>query len=270
MTTMKHPLLRVVIVGAAFGCAVTLHAMGRQDQHPAAAPATALERFLARADEPPVTYRALRHLEAQNPNFHLTAWMDVWTEFDHEKGLRYDVIAEGGSSLIRSRVLKAALDGERKMWSKGEPQKASFSRDNYEFQNGAATDDGLASVGVKPRRKDVLLVEGSIFVRREDGDLVRIEGKLSRTPSFWTRRVDIVRRYQRIAGERMPVSIESVAHVLIAGRSTFKMMYEYETVKGQHVGSPQPPHTPTSAAAAAGRTQSACNPPVPDMRGLGT
>lgn len=250
MTTMKHPVLRLVIVAAAFGCAVTLHAMGPQDQHSANPTETTLERFLARADEPPVTYRALRHLEAQNLKFHLTAWMDVWTEFDHEKGLHYSVFAEGGSSYIRSRVFKAALDGEQKMWSNGEPQKASFTRDNYEFQNGAATDDGLASVGVKPRRKDVLLVEGSIFVRPADGDLVRIEGKLSKTPSFWTRRVDIVRRYQRIAGERMPVSIESVAHVLIAGRSTFKMTYEYETVKSQRVGSPQPAHSPTGASTA--------------------
>jgi hypothetical protein len=44
----------------------------------------------------------------------------------------------------------------------------------------------------------------------------------------------------------VPMSIESVAHVLIAGRSTFKMTYEYETINGQHVGNPQP-HTPSPA-----------------------
>jgi hypothetical protein len=49
-----------------------------------------------------------------------------------------------------------------------------------------------------------------------------------------------VRRYERLGGVRVPVSIESVAHVLIAGRSTFKMTYEYETVNGQRVGNPQP------------------------------
>jgi hypothetical protein len=44
-----------------------------------------------------------------------------------------------------------------------------------------------------------------------------------------------VRRYERLAGVRVPVSIESVAHVLIAGRSTFKMTYEYETINGHPV-----------------------------------
>lgn len=247
MTTMGRHLLRCVVVVAAFSCAVTLQAKGPKAQHHDAT-ATALQRFLARTDEAPVTYRALRHLEAQNPKFKQKAWMDVWTEFDHASGLRYHIVAEGGSSYIRTKVFRAALDGEQKMWTNREPQKASFTHDNYEFQAGAVSDDGLHAVSVKPRRKDVLLVEGSIFVQPEDGDLARIEGKLSKTPSVWTRRVDIVRRYQRIAGERMPISIESVAHVLIAGRSTFKMTYEYETVNGQKVGSPQVPHQPSSAA----------------------
>src|SRR5207245_9033181 len=97
---------------------------------------------------------------------------------------------------------------------------------------------------VKPRRKDVLLVDGSIFLQPVDGELARIEGRLSKSPSFWTRRVEIMRQYQRIGGVRVPVTVESVAHVLIAGRSTFRMTYEYQTINGQHVGDPQPHHLP--------------------------
>jgi hypothetical protein len=201
--------------------------------------ATVLQRFLERPEEPPVEYRALRHLEANNPHFHQSAWMDVMTEFDRVNGLRYTVVAEGGSSYIRRKVFLAALEGERKMWADHEPQKASFNHTNYEFDPGAAATDGLHALGVKPKRKDVLLVEGSIFVQPDDGELARIEGKLSKAPSFWTRRVDVVRRYTRLGGVRVPVSIESVAHVLIAGRSTFKMTYDYEIINGQRVGTPK-------------------------------
>jgi hypothetical protein len=95
-------------------------------------------------------------------------------------------------------------------------------------------------VGITPRRKDVLLVEGAIFVEPDEGDLRRIEGTLSKTPSFWTRRVEIVRRYEKIGGVRVPVSVESIATILIAGRSTFKMTYEYEIINGQRVGDPRP------------------------------
>jgi hypothetical protein len=35
--------------------------------------------------------------------------------------------------------------------------------------------------------------------------------------------------------------------VLIAGKSTFKMTYEYEIVNGQKVGNPKPPRPQSSA-----------------------
>ncbi len=204
-----------------------------------------VQRFLARSDTPPVAYRALRHLEAHNAHFGASAWMDAWTEFDDAHGFSFQIVAEGGNGYIRKHVLAAALEGERKMWAAREPQRAALTPENYPFPDGGQAVEGLAAIAIKPRRKDVLLVDGSIFLEPDAGELARIEGKLSKAPSLWTRRVEIVRRYERIAGVRVPVSIESVAHVLIAGRSTFKMTYEYETVNGQRVGTPQP-HSPSS------------------------
>jgi hypothetical protein len=111
---------------------------------------------------------------------------------------------------------------------------------NYVFEDRGAQSDGLTSLTVKPRRKNVLLVDGSIYLNPDDGELVRMEGQLSKTPSFWTKRVEIVRWYQRINGFRMPTALESVANVRIAGLSTFRMTYQYESINGQRVGNPQP------------------------------
>ena len=36
----------------------------------------------------------------------------------------------------------------------------------------------------------------------------------------------------------MPVSLESIASIRIAGESTFRMTYEYESINGQSVGTP--------------------------------
>jgi hypothetical protein len=233
-----HRLFRLV-VGVAVACAV-VHVQAAGPIGPAfQSPPTIVQRFLAKAEEPPVEYRALRRLEASNVKFHQSAWMIAWTEFDRVNGMRYQIVDEGGSGYIRSKVLRAALEGEQKIWADHEPQKASFTHDNYLFDAGEASPDGLAAVGVKPKRKDILLVEGAVFVQPGDGELSRIEGKLSKTPSFWTRRVDVVRRYERKAGVRVPMSIESVANVLVAGRSTFKMTYEYQTINGQTVGDPE-------------------------------
>jgi hypothetical protein len=222
----------VVVLGVA--AATPLHASAQPGV------VSVLQRFLARGDGPTVEYRALRHLEAQNIHFHAAAWMDAWTEYDQLTGFHFQIVAEGGSAYIRKHVLLAALEGEQKMWTAREPQRASFTTDNYEFRDRGTAGEGLTSLGVKPLRRDVLLIDGAIFVEPDDGELRRIEGQLSKAPSLWTRRVDIVRRYDRMAGVRVPVSIESVAHVLIAGRSTFRMTYDYETVNGQHIGHPQP------------------------------
>ena len=209
---------------------------------------TIIERVVARSDPPPQQYRALRHLEAKSDKLGGSAWIDAWTEVDSRAGFRYQIIGEGGSGFVRGKVLKPWLDGEKQMWADGDPERASLSHENYAFTDRGLTPDGLAWLGVKSRRKDVLLLDGSIFVNPGDGDLVRIEGRLSKTPSFWTRRVEVVRHYQRISGVRVPIAIESVAQVLIAGRSTFAMRYEYETINGQHVGDPQPRTLAVAAA----------------------
>jgi hypothetical protein len=211
---------------------------------------TVLERFLMRSDEGPIAYRALRRLEAHNQHFSANAWMDVWTEADQSGGFRYQVAAEGGSGYIRRKVFLTALDAEQKMWREGEPKRAQLNHANYSFREDGVVDGGLASLAIAPKRKDVLLVNGWLFVKQDDGDLVRIEGQLSKNPSFWTRRVEIVRRYGRVGGAHVPLEIESVAQILIAGRSTFRMTYEYESVNGHHVGDPMPRATPNGTDAA--------------------
>src|SRR5262249_58801197 len=96
---------------------------------------TPLDRFLARGEEPTVEYRALRRLEASNPKFNHRAWMIAWTEYDRANGFRFSIVAEGGSTYIRTHVLRAALLAEQKMWANNEPQRASLSNENYTFDN---------------------------------------------------------------------------------------------------------------------------------------
>ena len=209
-------------------------AAGRETPAPAI-----LQRFLSLDDPTPTQFRALRHLEARNEKFEKSAWMDVWTEADRA-GFRYHIVCEDGSDYIRSKVFRASLETERDMWAAGSPDEAALTPANYVFEDRGAQPDGLTSLTVKPRRKSVLLVDGSIYLNPDAGELVRMEGQLSKTPSFWTTRVEIVRWYQRINGFRMPTALESIANVRIAGVSTFRMTYEYESINGQRVGNPQP------------------------------
>ena len=160
--------------------------------------------------------------------------MEVRTVAD-ETGFRYTVLDEGGSGLVRSKALRGALDQERKSWTGGESERAWFTTDNYQFEDAGTEPDGLARIGVTPKRKDLLLVNGAIFLKPDDGELVRIEGFPARWPSFWTRRIHVIRHYARIAGVHLPVAVESSAQIRMAGSSTFNMRYKYEVVNGMKI-----------------------------------
>ena len=154
---------------------------------PAGASPLILQRFLALDDPTPTQFRALRHLEARNDKFEKSAWMDVWTEAD-AAGFRYHVISEDGSDYIRSKVFRASLDAESTMWSPGSADAGALTPANYEFEDRGPQPDGLASIAVTPRRKNMLLVDRSIHLHPDDGELIRLEGRLSNTQSFRTPR----------------------------------------------------------------------------------
>lgn len=196
-----------------------------------------LQRFLALEDPNPTQFRALRHLEAANDKFGMRAAMDVWTEISASR-FSYRIVAEDGSDWIRSHVFRESLEAERRLWATGAPNAASFTPANYIFEDRGEA-GGLASLLVKPRRKDMLLIDGAIFLRPADGELLRTEGDLAKSPSFWTRRVRVVRQFQRFAGIRLPVLLEADATIRFAGPSTFRATYEYETVNSSRVGTPQ-------------------------------
>jgi hypothetical protein len=195
-----------------------------------ASPAVSL--FLGRTNVPLITYRARRHLEAASRRFKKQAWLDCVTSLD-ESGFSYEVTSSGGSPYVLHKVLLAALDAERDLIH--EHPAAGFVETNYEMTDDGADGDWLR-IKLHPRRRDRLLLDGWLLVSPVDGALVEANGRLSKAPSFWTTRVEVVRRHRQIAGVTVPVLIESVASVRIAGPSTFSMRYDYDAINGIALG----------------------------------
>lgn len=199
-------------------------------------------RFLQRADPPPSQSVALRHLEASNRRFGVSGWLDACVTVSGPT-FTFTVIREGGSGYIRSKVLRKALESERDLVLRGDPAKAQLSADNYDVRFEGTAPAGQAFLHLRPKRRDILLLEGRALVTDPDADLISVEGRLSQTPSFWTRSVDVTRRYARLGGIRVPVETSSVADVRIAGQSEFHMQVDYASINGATVA------TNTAAAA---------------------
>jgi hypothetical protein len=188
-------------------------------------------RFHAKQLRMPSSYRALRHLEAENRAHNKAGWLDVMTEFASGT-MTYTVTARGGSELIQNRVLLAALKAERDMLKTGRAPFA-WTETNYRLED-AEPEDGLPRIRIMPKRENKFLIDGWLFLT-PDADVVQMAGKLSKNPSFWTRNVTMDQRYTTIGGVHLPLSVASVADVRFYGRSTFEMTYAYEMIDGANV-----------------------------------
>jgi hypothetical protein len=198
----------------------------------------AVERFLTSIEKPPVAYQARRRLEASSAWLKESAWMEALTEFRPGAGMSYSIVGVGGSERIQRRVLKSVLEVEQKNSSIDEWRKGNLSHANYEFNFAGPAGQGMLRMHLNPRRRDWRLVDGAALLTAASGNLVRVEGKLSKSPSFWVRWANVSRSYAPIGGSMMPVAVESTADVRIAGLSTFSMTYEYQTVDGIAVAAP--------------------------------
>jgi hypothetical protein len=226
---LRYPATAVI----AWLLIAAIDASAPRPHHPDAA--AAMERFLSR----PILahqYRAFRRLEAAGSG--QRAWLDARTEFTPAAGMQYDVVGEGGSGYIRRHVLHALLEQEKQLIARGLANRAALDQSNYQFSPDEYGDDGLVRVLMRPLRKDRALIAGAMFLRPGDGELVRIEGQLAKNPSIWMKRVDVVRRYERLNGVLVPTSLESTAHLRLLGRSSLQMAYHYSEVDDRPVSSP--------------------------------
>jgi hypothetical protein len=191
-------------------------------------------RFLASATPRLTSYQARRTLAASTRGGKMTASLEARTSVDANGRFDYEITREEGSDLIRRKVLVAALEEERRARDEND-SSAEVTPANYELEVDDDRDGDLLRIHLRPRRKSPHLIEGTAFVTHDRLDMVRVEGELSKRPSFWTRRVEITRHYARVCGVRVPIEMQSRADVRFVGDSTFTMTYDYETINGQPV-----------------------------------
>lgn len=193
----------------------------------------AIERVVSRLNTvAPPPYRAFRRLEGGLTGSSRQGWLEAWTEYVPGRGFSYEVVSEGGHEYVRNKVLRNLLDSEQDLLARGKPLRASFVSNNYAFTDGGLTENGLQKIVLTPARKSDGIIKGSLFVEPEAGSMVRLEGRLLKSPSFWIRDVDVTWKYARISGHDVPVEMTSSGHVRLLGNSTFKMVYDYVSIDG--------------------------------------
>ncbi len=235
-----------VLVCSALSLTVCVPATWAQEPSaaPAAAPALPFRR------EPPLrSYVAIRRMESVNERHSKEAWLVARTQLREDGTYIWQVLEEGGSELIRNRVLRPALEREAEAHREGRSKRGGLTPDNYTFSAASPVEGGW-QVGIEPRRRQEMLVRGTMLVSAE-GELLRVEGDLVKRPSFWTKAVHLVRHYGRVEGAHVPLRLDLVAQMRLVGTSRLTMTYQYLEVNGQPVAAtPNPSAVITRATGA--------------------
>jgi hypothetical protein len=183
----------------------------------------------------PPAYRAFRRLEGGLTGSSRQGWLEAWTEFVPGRGFTYEVVGEGGHEYVRNKVLRNLLSSEQDLIARGQPLRALLVPKNYAFADGGVTESGLQRIVLKPARKSDGIISGSLLLDPVAGSLVRLEGRLSKSPSFWLRDVDVTWRYASVGGRDLPVEMISAGRVRLFGRSTFRMIYDYVSIDSRPI-----------------------------------
>jgi len=181
-----------------------------------------------------IEYRAQRKFSATNVRFKEDATLEVLTTFRRPNTLESQVLRAEGSKIIRERVFNKILEAENETNAELTKQQIDIVPANYGFSYLGREDcDGRECyrLSIAPKRKEKYLIDGQIWIDAEDWGIVRVQGSPAKRPSFWVRQTQLDTRYKRIEGMWLSDRLESVSDVLIAGRSSLKIQYSYESIQ---------------------------------------
>ena len=141
----------------------------------------------------------------------------------------FKIISEKGSGLIRSRVFKPLMDVEVESAADRKRVDSSITPNNYTLALLGEEDlegSHCYVVQATPKRADKYLFSGKLWIHSVEFAIVKIEGQPAKIPSLWIKRVDFVRRYQKIGEFWLPLKNESVTRVRLFGKNTLTTDYD--------------------------------------------
>ncbi|MGE5326884.1 MAG: hypothetical protein ACM3NO_07580 [Deltaproteobacteria bacterium] len=184
-------------------------------------------------------YSGTREYELRNDKDQLSAREVVRVEFRAPDSKSFQTVSEEGSKWIRRFVFKGLIASETEAASGREHRDSSITQLNYSFRYlGQENLDGRPCyvVYATPKRVDKYLFEGTVWIDSQDVAVAKIDGHPAKSPSFWIRRVDWVRRYGKVGDFWLPQKDVTFTDVRIFGRKKLVINYQgYVVNSGQAV-----------------------------------
>lgn len=188
---------------------------------------------------------------------HKHATMVVEADFTAPSDKQLKIVSEQGSELLQKRVLHKLVETELEASARNSQAATALSEINYEFSlRGREQKDGRDCyvLDVKPRSKSKFLYEGTVWVDAAEFAVVHILARPAKNPSFWTTRVDIEHRYEKVGDFWLPASNRSASSTRFGGHAvlaieygTYKLKVDTASLRQQNLSNCRSPRMTTPA-----------------------
>jgi len=161
--------------------------------------------------------------------------------------LSYSNIRLRGSGFVKSNVIVRLLETDEDHVRRGMQSKTAILASNYKFTyRNTTTFSGrpVYTFTVTSRHRVPGLFHGTIFLDAHTGHILRATGRVSKSPSWWVKRIDFTQDYADIGDFTLPVQVSSVTEARIVGRVIVTIRHTgYQVRSNQEVqGQPDAAH----------------------------
>lgn len=179
-------------------------------------------------------YSAITIVHAELPQTSQQAEFELQRHFAAPHTLEFTPLHFTGDGFVKSNVITRLLQSEVDHVKQDDGTSTAISNANYKFSyRGSGMENGrLVHVfQVKPRKKRVGLFKGKILVDAYTGSLVRVEGSVVKSPSFFVKKIEFVQDYTDVGNFTFPIHIHSEAVARVIGRTVVDIYHrDYQPV----------------------------------------
>jgi hypothetical protein len=168
------------------------------------------------------SYSAVTVVRAELPDSAQQGEYELQRRFEAPHTLQFTPVRYSGDGFVKSNVITRLLQSEVDHVQKDDPALTAIAPANYKFSYKGVSRIGdrlVHTYQVKPQKKRMGLFKGRIYLDAHTGSLVRVEGSVVKSPSFFVKHIEFVQEYADVQSFTLPVHVHSEAKARIVGRT---------------------------------------------------
>ena len=173
-------------------------------------------------------YTAVRRYVLENERHHKRAEMLVRMECLEDGSKQFETVSSDGWGGARKHVFPRLLESEREASLPDIRDRSRITPENYSFEmlgTDYINQRPAYVIAISPKTQNKYLVQGRIWVDRDEYAIVRIDGRPAQNPSFWIKSVHFVHSYEKSGSFWLPAADRSLTDVRIFGTTELTIEY---------------------------------------------